>query len=241
MKPKHWLAVLIVLAALILSACTIDISVAINADGSGSLGMTYKLTAEDLKSLEGMGVTKDTICTQMESDNEFTFTQETHGDEIWCVATKPVADLITLKGEMGGDGFTVNQLDISSGKFTFDADADMSQQGQDTSGFDLSMLQITYSMTAPGKVTNHNGDSITGNTVTWKLPLGATKNLHLESKVGSSGSFDFGGMGGGGNVPYLVIGLLTCCCCLVVIIVIVVVMVLVMRRKKNTDLGVGSV
>jgi hypothetical protein len=230
MKTKRWLTVLIVIAALILSACTIDISIVVNPDGSGSMGMTYKLTAEDLKSLEGMGMTKDTICTQMESDGEITFTQETHGDETWCVGSQPVANLMELKDQMGGDGFTINKLDIVDGKFVFDADADMSQQGEDTSGFNLGMLKITYSMTAPGKVTNHNGDSISGNTVTWELPLGATKNLHLESKVGSSGGLDLGGLGGGGNFPWVLGGLLTCCCCLIVIVIIVVVVVVVMRR-----------
>jgi hypothetical protein len=236
MKTRFWLIALIVSAALILSACTIDISVVVNPDGSGSLGMTYKLTAEDLKSLEGMGMAKDTICNEMESEGDFTFTQETHGDEIWCVGSRPIATLEEMKTEMGGDGFEINTLEITGSQFTFDANANMSQQ-EGAEGFDLGMLDITYSMTAPGKVTNHNGDEINGNTVTWKLPLGASKNLHLESKVGaSSGGLDFGGLGGNDNVPYILVGLLTCCCCLIVIVIIVVVVVVLMRRKKNTDL-----
>lgn len=231
MNTKRWLTALIVLAALLLSACTIDITVMVNPDGSGSMGMTYKMTAEDLESLEGMGMAKETICSQMEEDGEFTFTQETHGDEIWCVATKPVATLDALKTEMGGDGFTINKLEISGDKFTFDADADMSNQ-EGTEGFDLAMLKITYSLTAPGKVTSHNGDSISGNTVTWELPLGSSKNLHIESQVGESSGLDFGSLGSSdGNVPYILGALLTCCCCLIVIVIIVVVVVLVMRRK----------
>src|SRR5512145_2677544 len=198
MKTKFWPVVLILLAALVLSACTIDITTLINPDGSGSLGMTYKLTTNDLESLEGFGMEKDTICEQMgEESNDLTFTQEEHGEETWCVATQPIATLEEMKSEMGGDGFTINTLEISGNKFTFDAVADMSQQEGQTEAFDLSILKISYPMTPPGKVSNHNGNSISGNTVTWELPLGSSKDLHLESKVGSSGGLDLGGVDGG--------------------------------------------
>lgn len=234
MKGKFWPLAITLLAALILSACTIDITTIVNPDGSGSLGMTYKLTVDDIKNLEGMGMIGDTICEQMsEGEEEFIFVREEHGDEIWCIASRPIATLETMKTEMDGEGFTVNTLEIMGNQFTFDANADMSQQ-EGAEGFDLAMLQISYSMTAPGKVTNHNGDSITGNTVTWKLPLGESKNLHLESKVGNTrGGLDLGGTNGN-NTGAIIALVLTCCCCLIVIVIIVIVVVVLMRRKQNT-------
>ncbi|MFZ6030835.1 MAG: LppM family (lipo)protein [Chloroflexota bacterium] len=232
MKTKTWPMIVTLLAALLLSACTIDITAVVNPDGSGALGMTYKLTREDLKSLEGMGMPAETICEQMgEGQEDFTFVREEHGEEVWCVASKPVATLQEMKTEMNGEGFTVNTLEMMGNQFTFDASADMSEQ-EGAEGFDLGMLQISYSMTAPGKVTSHNGDSIAGNTVTWELPLGSSKNLHLESKVGSSADLSLGGSGRS-NTGLLIGLLLTCCCCLIVIVIIVVVVVVLMRRKQN--------
>lgn len=195
MKSK-FLFVTLLVAALVLAGCTIAITTKVNKDGSGAMGFAYKFNKADLDSLSQYGMNAATICNDLTSQGgsttpaDLTLNQEQHGDEVWCVAEKTFATLDELKSELGsGSGFTINTMEISGDKFTFDADVDMSGQTGDTSSIPLE-IKINYEFTAPGKVSNHNGDSIKGNTVTWDLPLTSSKNLHLESstKVTSTSS-----------------------------------------------------
>jgi len=233
MKRIRIILALTFITALVLSACTIDITATVNPDGSGALGMIYKLTADDLNTFESMGMPSEEICTSVseESGEDMTLSQEKHGDEIWCIAEKEVATLEELKAEIEGDGFTINALELDNDQFVFDADVDMTTE--DTGGLDFGLIEINFSMTAPGKVTDHNGDSIDGNTVTWNMPLGSKKLMYMESKVGSSG-LNLPGTDNG--IPWVPV-LMLCCCCVVMIILVIAVGVIIWRMNQGVKAG----
>jgi hypothetical protein len=245
MKTKFLMITAFVLAALVLSGCTMGILTKINADGSGELGFVYKFTKSELETLSGMGASADTICTDVASSGsgvggDVELKQEKHGDETWCVGSQPFATLDELRTQLGGEGFALNTLEIVGDKFTFDADIDMSSASTDMEGIPFD-IKIQYELTAPGKVNNHNGDKKDGTTVIWDLSLTEPRNLHVESstKGGSSGgSTD---SSGGSDImdkvkQYWYVGVIVVCCCLLVIIVGVVVFI-TMRRKKPAGMA----
>jgi hypothetical protein len=232
MKTKFGLVTVFVLVSMLLTACSISITTKVNADGSGELGFAYKFTKDDLSQLSGMGMNSDTICDELESQGgsdvpaDFAFKQEKHGDETWCVGAKTFDNLDDLRNEISGEGFTINTMEISNGKFVFDAVADMS--GTDTGGMPFS-ITIDYDLTAPGSIDKgkSDADKYDGNTATWSLSLTGSKNMHLESST-------TGGGGGGGGLNFKwYYGVIIVCCCLLILIVIVVVVYLVMRRKPK--------
>lgn len=241
-----------VILSLLLTACSISITTKVNGDGTGEMGFAYKFTKDDLSQLGTYGMNADTICTDLQSQSggssgvpsDFTLKQETHGAETWCVASKQFTSLDTLKTEISGSGFTINTMDISGGKFTFDGTADMTSS--DTGSMPLS-ITILYELTAPGTIdkAKSDADSYNGNTATWNLALGQTKSLHLESNTkgggGGGGGINLGGGSktvkvGGTNVSYLAIAV-ACCCCLLLVVIIVVVIFFVMRRRKPKQPG----
>ncbi len=240
MKTKFSVITAFVILSMLLTACSISITSKVNADGTGELGFAYKFTKDDLSQLSGMGMSGDTICSELQTQGgsdmpaDFTFKQETHGDETWCVGSKTFSTLDALKSEISGDGFTINTMEISGGKFTFDANADMTSA--DTGGMPLT-ITINYDLTAPGSIDKgkSNADSYNGNTATWALPLGSTKAMHLESstKGGGGGGLNLGGGGKVAGLPSWLAIVIVVCCCLLLLVVIVVVVFFVMRRKPK--------
>lgn len=240
MKKKLSLISVFVIASILLTACSISITTKVNADGSGELGFAYKFTKDDLSQLSSMGVSADNLCSQLQSEGgssmpqDFTFKQETHGSETWCIGSKKYPSLDALKTDISGQGFTVNTMEISGSNFTFDGTADMTST--DTGSMPLS-ITIDYDLTAPGAINkgSSNADKYNGNTATWNLKLGETKSMHLESstKGGSSG----GGVSLSGRkvagVSIWVIIAIVCCCLLLVVIVVVVVFFFVRRKPQQ--------
>ncbi len=234
-----------VILSLLLTACSISITTKVNGDGTGEMGFAYKFTKDDLSQLGTYGMNADTICTDLQSQSggtsgvpsDFTLKQETHGAETWCVAAKQFDNLDTLKTEISGSGFTINTMDISGGKFTFDGTADMTSS--DTGSMPLS-ITISYELTTPGSIdkSKSDADSYNGNTATWNLVLGQTKSMHLESSTkggGGSGGINLGGGGSGSKVAGVSIWIIVValCCCLLLVVIIVVVIFFVMRRKPK--------
>jgi hypothetical protein len=167
--------------------------------------------------------------------SDLNFEQEKHGDEIWCVATQPFADIDELRTSLAGEGFTINTLDLTGTKFTFDADVDMGA-GTDTSSMPFA-IGMTYELTAPGAIdkAKTNADTIKGNTATWTLEMGKSKNVHLESstKGGGGGSSITDKKVGGVPVWAIVVAV---CCCLLLLVIVVVVVFFFMRRKPKTGM-----
>lgn len=241
MKTKFSIITGFVILSMLLTACSISITTKINGDGTGEMGFAYKFTKDDLSQLGTYGMNADTICSDMQTQGgsdvpaDFTFKQETHGDETWCVGAKSFDNLDALKSEISGSGFTINTMEISGGNFTFDGTADMTSS--DTSSIPFS-ITINYDLTAPGSIDKgkSNADKYNGNTATWNLEIGQTKDMHLESstKGGSSGGGGIN-LSGGGKVAGVSIWIIVVvvCCCLLLLVIIVVVVFFVMRRKPK--------
>ncbi len=184
MSRKPTQAITLICITFLLSACTISLTTKVDADGSGEFGFIYKLTQNDLDQISDMGLNPDTICTDMQSQPDsdmpasFAFTQETHGDETWCVSVQSYTSLEKMKSDFSGEGFTVYTLEIKDDIFTFDAVADTSDI--DTGGVPVS-FNMEFILTAPGPITSHDASKIEGNTAAWNLKLNGITKMHLVS------------------------------------------------------------
>jgi hypothetical protein len=225
MKHKYSLILVMILAALLLSACKTQVTTSVKKDASGELTIEMGFTADEVKTIQTMGGSSDT-CGFADSQGQLppgvTTRQEQRGDETWCIATEPFTDLDALRALYNDmSGVTINQLDLADGKFIYDVTVDLSGGDQaPTTPFDISWI-----LAMPGGADNNNADSASGSTLTWKLSSGESRTLHAESNL-NAGLF-------GSNWLYIGGGVLLCCLCLIMIVAIVVVVVLVTRRKKE--------
>jgi hypothetical protein len=224
MKKNIPLLTALAVAVLLLSACTAQITTSVKSDGSGNVQTAIGFTADEVKTLEGMGATSTDLCSFADQQGGLpagaTIQQEQRGDETWCVATVPFTDLSGLQSAYNDmQGITINQLDLTDGKFVYDVTLDMSGGDQVSS-----LVGLSWQLSVPGKVGSNNADSVNGSTLTWDLKPGVSRTLHAESDANA-------GLFSGSTWLYIGGGVL-CCLCLTVLIVIVVVVVLVTRRKK---------
>lgn len=221
---KKTLWVLIVLVALMASACTFQFSTTVNEDATGKFVMELGITAEELAQLEAFGGESfDTLCTEDEfapsGVEGATVVQEERGDEIWCVATVPFNDLAGLETIYRDMDVQINTLSLSDGDFVYDvnfgfgADPDTDLSALAAMGVELNLV---WQVVTPGRVTDHNGDEVDGDMVTWNLDATAPTNMQVTSRVG-----------GGGISTGLIIGIA------VAVIVVVAVVFLLARRKPQ--------
>jgi predicted small secreted protein len=227
MKRNFLLVSIVFMAALLLSACQAQVGTNIKKDGSGDVQTGIGFTADEVKTLVGMGASSNDLCSFADQQGGqlppgATVKQEQRGDETWCVATVPFTDLSSLQSIYTDmQGITINQLDITAGKLVYDVTIDMSSGSDQVS----SLVGVSWSLSVPGRVGNNNADSVKGSTLTWNLKPGGSQTLHAESDLNA-------GLFSGSNWLYIGGGAFLCCLCLLVLIVIVVVVVLVTRRKK---------
>jgi hypothetical protein len=257
MKTKFGLLSILVILTMLLTACEIGVTTKINADGSGEMGGKFVFTQDEVNALSSMGMgSADDFCASLSSDStglssgDMTFTQETHGNDIWCVASQPFATLDELG--QGDSGLTINKAEIANDKFVLDADFDL---GQDFDASSMAMITSSgysivmyYEVTAPGtidKSKTQGFDKINGNTARMTIidtsnkdqpvPSG-TIHIALESSLkggssgGSSGIDLSGGKVAGVSIWIVVVAL---CCCLLLVVIIIVVVFFVMKRKPK--------
>jgi hypothetical protein len=253
MKTKFGLFCLLVIFTMLLTACEIGVTTKVNADGSGEMGAVLKFTKDEATALEGVGAgSADTLCESMSSSGttglsseDMAFTQETHGDEIWCVASKAFASLDEMG--QGDETLKVNTAEIKDDKFTLDADFNL---GADFDASSLSMVTASgykiimfYEIVAPGtidKTKTEGFDKVNGNTARMTIidtandvmPTSGAIHVHLESKLkgGSSGDSVINKKVGGVPVWGIVVAV---CCCLLLVVIVVVVLFFVMRKKPK--------
>lgn len=221
---KKALGILVILLALLASACTFQFSTTVNEDGTGKFVTEFGLTTEEISQLEAFGGESfDDLCTEDEfttgGPEGATVVQEERGDEIWCVATLPFTNLSELEAAYSEMDVQINTLSLTEDEFIYDVTFDM---GGGEEG-DLSALaamgvelNMHWQVVTPGRVVEHNADEVDGDVLTWNLDPTGTANIMVRSNVG-----------GGGFNPLLVVGLV------VALIVIVAVVVLLARRKPD--------
>ena len=248
-------------AALILTACTIEVHTKVNEDGSGEFSYSFFISNEEVALFMGefgdygLDINADEICEGMGSefgDADFlnppiVEAKETE-DGIECLTTVPFNSIDQLRLMHSNSDFDEFFVELDSeGDFTYrvvasseDLDAGDVQNYSDY-GIDISVL---WKVTAPGEITSFNG-SKNGNTVTWDLmelsQQGGTVTMEVRSEKG----------GGGIAIPEgledafqpvvdfveeflgLVSLLVLCCCCGVMLLIGGIVYFLFFRKKDQ--------
>ena len=221
------LFLLIGAAVLLLAACSMDTHTKFDTTQSGTMDIVWTTTAEEAQMLQSLGSgTVEDMCNEMKSDLgsdgeniTVTFSTDDNGNNI-CTLSGAFANLQELQ-DMYGEDITVNRLGEEDGKFYYDITYAASDE---TSGMGDYALTLHWRVTMPGKVLEHNGDSIEGNTVTWTISGSGSRHLTAVSKVG------------GFNLDAKMLGLVALCLCLPLLLIIVGVIVwLVVRKKKRAE------
>jgi hypothetical protein len=131
MKPRLLPAIL--LLALVLSGCKIVITTRVNPDGSGELRHQVLYTTEETQNFaEAPGNEGKSICDSLNADlpaeSGSRFVEQANGDETVCLSTQPFGSLDDLRLKYGlMENVTVNQLDMTMGRFVFDVQVDTPQ------------------------------------------------------------------------------------------------------------------
>jgi hypothetical protein len=169
-------------SALALAACQFQAATTIEPDGSGELRTEVGFTAEERKNLEAQsGGSSPDFCNTQGSASGVTVTEETRGDQTWCVTIRKFNnpdELRKLYAEQ--KGITIHRLELADEKFYYDVDVDTASDESSFSAFSA----ITWTVTLPGAPLTHNAAQAQGNTLTWNLPpKSGMLNLRAESAV----------------------------------------------------------
>jgi hypothetical protein len=173
--------VMVVFAALQLSACRVVVDTNINDNGSGELRSSVVFSEEEKANFEGSPENEGkSVCDNLRegSPADTEFTEEVRGDETFCTTVRSFANLNELRGfyeRMGN--VTVNELKIELIKLTFEVQLDLTPKG------DNKPAANEWRLTLPGKIGNNNAESIEGQTLIWKIEPGELATLHAESSV----------------------------------------------------------
>ena len=226
MRSKLIAGGLLAAGLLLVAGCKVNTLTTVKSDGSGEFRAEMGFTADEVKQFGQMssGGTQDICNTAQQGGQSLppgtTFKQEQRGAETWCVAAAPFASIDELsKMYTDMSGITIQQLDIKSGKLTYDIGLDLTQEGAAPVP-----VQATWQLTVPGAVGANNADKVEGSTLTWNLTPGKTVELKAESGLGGL-SLPF-------SIPGWFYAVGAGCLCLVVLIVIVVVVIVLSRRRK---------
>ena len=192
MKVPIWIAVASMLA-LLTTACDIGIELVVAPDGSGEMRSVLKPTEDEVRALSSFGMSSDELCSGMQSGEmsltaDAVLVQETDGATISCVDTRPFATLDDL--ETSQEGFTINRASIEGGCFVFDAVIAASGSSSGDGDFGAALLKefigaIYFRLAPPGEIdlASSNADAYGGNTATWDLMIGESRNVRLASKT----------------------------------------------------------
>lgn len=220
-------------AALLLSACALQINTTLRADGSGEMRTEMGFNQEEQQALTGLGSSPEAFCADMQADEgldaSLPISVETRGSEVWCIITAPFASLDELRTLYSGmGGVTINALSISGGEVLYDVSVTMSEA--ETEGFGEVKLDYRWQVTLPGRITDHNADTVDGNTLTWNVGLG--RSVNARATANASGSTLGPGQSALGPGEWLIIAISLLCCCGLLVIIAGGVVFFVMRRRQ---------
>jgi len=223
---------LILLAGLLLAACTFQVNTTVTPSGAGELRSEIGFTQSDKDMLKTLDTSPEKFCDEAQTGGDLPagspVTLEERGDETWCVVTVPFKDLAELRTVAydSMEGLTINELELTPTSFTYDVDIAFTGDQGSQLGADQAIFR--WQVTAPGTITENNADEVDGNTLTWNLGIGESINVRVVSAISPVDAL-VGGSGLPGWVIPAVIGL---CCCLLLLVAVVMVVVVVMRRRQ---------
>jgi hypothetical protein len=229
----RWTIACVAGAAVLLSACQVNLVTRLEASGAGSLTTEVGLTPDEvsqLQSFSGDG-TEGSVCASLEQQlqgqaNAPAFQEEKRGEDTWCVSTQAFEDpsgLEALYRQM--DGVTIHELVLREGIFVYDV-------GVDAGGSDGTPGPATMSWVVelPGKIGDHNADGVDGQRLTWNLAPGDARTLRASSDLYGL-RLPAGWDDALGRLPAFIGAGIACLCCGGVLVVVIVGLVLLVRRK----------
>lgn len=176
-----------IIFALLLSGCRIIVATQVNADGSGELRNQVVYSAEETENFaQAPGNEGKSICDNLNEDppaGVTEFVEEQRGDETYCTSTQSFDNLSQLRSKYDlMQNVTVNQLEMTWGRFVFDVDVDTPAAGPNDHP-----VPTEWHLTVPGTVEENNAERVEGQTLIWTMTPGQTTAMHAES----TGSFGY--------------------------------------------------
>ena len=247
LSRKRIILIIAISALLVLSACTMEVHSTFEKDGSGEFSLAFLITKEDLviamEQFAGYGVdieedeildyiiesagygSVEDLCAGFGSNFsiegvEPTVVAEEKDGGLNCTITMQFSDIEEFKAMQD-----IDDLEIVLTEDTFLYRVEVGDMGADLDslmayedyGLDMS---VKWLVTTPGKISDHNGTSVSGNTVTWDLlEVAKEGNIsHMEVTSSTSG-------GGGLDITTIII----------IAVVVVVVIFFLSQQKKSEE------
>ncbi len=200
------LIVVAALLALVASACKIETNygAVIHEDGTATLVQEIGMDQEAQTNLMPEGTDPFEGQPLAELPGARTRT-ETRGDmTFWIIEADLTLD--ELKAQLLNSGqeglLTAFDVQVTDTKVTVTGTGDTSNSlATESEGFDPAMfasaLSANFKLTLPGRIGTNNADSVSGNTLTWSIPVtGGVVDIQAESTLGAAG---------GGGFPWWII------------------------------------
>ncbi len=232
MKVKgntKWLLLFIALGALLFSGCTANFITDIAPDGSGIFTQEYIMTVEELTSY-GYTLGEDLCSDELGMDLSTmppgtTVRQVESGEEIRCLFETAFADLDDLRFIYTDFmDFTVNDLRLEGGTLYYDLTINMGEGEVE----EAMVFQLYWIVNMPGGISEHNAPEVSGNTLTWELPISGDLNARAIASAGGISS-----------TWWWIIGISAFCLCLLVLVLVIVVVIVMVNRRKKATAGAG--
>ena len=132
-NPKPISLALSIIAALVLSACTLQFNTTIQENGSGELRVEFGLRPDEQAEAQSTVGSLDDLCALAQSlvrlpPGATTYVEQ-RGDERWCGTLTQFADLNELASLLiDQPGVLVNQITSLEDRFIFDVTVDLSRK-----------------------------------------------------------------------------------------------------------------
>lgn len=156
--------------ALLLAGCSVSIVTRVDPDGSGVLGTIYifpegTFTCQEAKE-NGLIPRNLTVTQDRASDGDVT-----------CTTTTPFNNLRELAQLMDQtDIVSIQALAIQDYTFSYSIDVFPREQ-------DAGIYSMYWSLVVPGRITDHNADSVDGNMLFWELQIGERNRIYAQSAL----------------------------------------------------------
>ena len=224
---------LLVLLALLLSACQVNFITDIKSNGSGTYIQEIGFQGDEA-SMAGLSDGGEDFCAKQNEELPpgTSIRQETRNEnETWCIYETPFKSIEDLKAIYGMTDTRINEISIADGKLTYDISLDLSGDSGAPMGAD-----IFWIVNMPGKLVENNASEQIDNTLKWKLLGGQVNNIRAVSEVGGF-SLDLGG-----DVIWYIFGggAFLCLCCFVPLVIGAIIFFL-LRKKQASSAGPSSV